>query len=68
MKTTAEPWTSRVIAWLRETWDELVYLQRRLIELQMEAPSERIGPQPSAREELERIYSLPAREPNHRLE
>jgi diaminopimelate decarboxylase len=42
-----------VIGWLRDTWAELIYLQRRLLELQMQA-SLRIAPEPSEREELER--------------
>jgi hypothetical protein len=39
-----------VIGWLRDTWAELIYLQRRLLELQMQA-SLRIAPEPSEREE-----------------
>jgi hypothetical protein len=67
MNTQAKLRTSRVIVWFRETWDEMNYLQRRLVELQMQA-SLRIPPEPSEREELERVYALPAREPDHGLE
>jgi hypothetical protein len=67
MKTKVMPRACRVIGWLRETWVELEYLQRRLIELQMQAPSLRLPPDPSEREELERMYALPAREPDHGL-
>jgi hypothetical protein len=38
MKTKAKPRTRRAMQWLRETWAELDYLQRRLIELEMQAP------------------------------
>jgi hypothetical protein len=68
MKTKARPWTSRAIGWLRETWAELDYLQRRLIELQMQAPSYRLPPQRAERKELETMYALPGREPDHGLE
>jgi hypothetical protein len=67
MNTNAKPRMSRGIDWLRETWFELVYLQRRLIELQMQAPSLRIPPEPSQQDELERAYALPTREPDHGL-
>jgi hypothetical protein len=67
MKTKAKPWTSGVMRWLCETWAELDYLQRRLIELQMDARSLRIPPEPSEAEALDAVYALPAREPGHGL-
>jgi hypothetical protein len=56
-----------VIGWPRETWAELIYLQRRLMELQMQAAFLHVPPQLSEREELKRVYALPAREPDHGL-
>jgi len=44
------------------------YLSHRLIELQMDARSLRVPPNPSDAEALEAIYALPAREPDHGLE
>ena len=35
MRTTTKPRVSRIIAWLRDTWAELDYAQRRMIELNM---------------------------------
>ncbi|MGH2881993.1 MAG: hypothetical protein ACRDPA_04710 [Solirubrobacteraceae bacterium] len=68
MKTKARPWASRVIRWLCETWAEMAYLERRLIELQMDARSLRVPVERSEAEALEAIYALPAREPEHGLE
>ncbi|HEY1521261.1 MAG TPA: hypothetical protein VGF91_32870 [Solirubrobacteraceae bacterium] len=68
MKPKAKPWTSGVIRWLLETWAELDYLQRRLIELQMDARSLRVPPERSEAGALEAMYALPAREPDHGLE
>jgi hypothetical protein len=56
----------RIIAWLRDTWDEVDYAQHRLIELQMGIPPRRIPPQCSDVEDLEAVFRLPAREPEHR--
>ena len=67
-KTKAKPWTTRLICWLDETSTEMDYLSHRLIELQMDARSLRIPPNPSDAETLEAIYALPAREPDHGLE
>lgn len=67
MSTNARARASRVIGWLRETWAELNYLQRRLTELQMQTPSLRAPPDSSERKQLERMYALPAREPGHGL-
>lgn len=53
MKTKAGPWTSRAIRWLRETWAEMDYLQRRLIELQMDA-AVASGPAGAFRERIPR--------------
>ena len=44
------------------------YLSHRLIELQMDAQSLRVPPNPSDAEALDAIYALPAREPDHGLE
>jgi hypothetical protein len=38
MRPTTHPRVSRIIAWLRNTWAELDYAQRRMIELNMATP------------------------------
>jgi hypothetical protein len=53
MKMKAGPWTSRAIRRLRETWAEMDYLQRRLIELQMDA-AVASGPAGAFRERIPR--------------
>jgi hypothetical protein len=68
MTMRAKPWTIRVIRSLCEAWAEVDYLQRRLIELQMDARSLRVPPEASKAEVLDVIYALPAREPDHALE
>jgi hypothetical protein len=65
MKT--KPWKLRTIRWLCEMWAEVAYLQRRAIELQMDARSLRVPSKASMAEALEAIYALPAREPDHGL-
>lgn len=65
MRSKAKSRARRVIRWVCETWIELAYVQRRLIELQMDAPSLRIPAEGSELRELEQIYALPAREPEH---
>ena len=44
MRTTTKPCASRIIAWLRDTWAELDYAQRRMIELNMATPALRTPP------------------------
>jgi hypothetical protein len=51
----------RIISWLRETWAEMEYAQRRMIELNMVVPPPRVSADPSGVDKLEAIYSLPAR-------
>jgi len=60
--------TRRIIAWLRDTWHEVNYAQRRLIELQMGTPPRRPPAKRSDADDLEAVYRLPAREPEHGLE
>jgi hypothetical protein len=62
MRTRVTSGASRIIRWLRETWDEMDYAQRRLIELRTGVPS---LPVPSVRSEvgeLEALYALPSRD------
>ncbi len=63
MKTGLKSGVRRVVSWIRETWAELDYAQRRMIELQLDIPPLRVPPGQSELEELERLYALPAREP-----
>ena len=56
---------SRIIAWLRETWDEVDYANRRMIELRMATPPLRVPPVSVKADELEALYALPPREPDH---
>ena len=46
MRTTTKPRVSRIIAWLRDTWAELDYAQRRMIELNLATPALRPPPRP----------------------
>ena len=68
MPTTTKPRVSRIIAWLRETWAELDYAQRRMIELNMATPSLRLPPDRSSVDELEALYALPSRESDDEFE
>ena len=68
MRTTTRPRVSRIIAWLRDTWAELDYAQRRMIELNMAIPPLRMPPGRSRIDELEALYALPSREPNDECE
>jgi hypothetical protein len=43
------------------------YAQRRVIELQLGIPPLRVPPASSDPDELESIYALPSREPDHGL-
>ena len=42
MRTKTKRRVRRIIAWLRDTWAELDYAQRRMIELRMVIPTLRI--------------------------
>ena len=68
MRTKTKPRVRRIIAWLRDTWAEFDYAQRRMIELRMVIPTLRIPPDRSAIDELEALYALPSREPDDELE
>jgi hypothetical protein len=58
----------RIIGWLRETWDEMDYAQRRMIELRTGVPSLRVPPVYGELDELEAMYALPSRDPDHDCE
>jgi hypothetical protein len=68
MQTEKKSRTRRIIAWLRDTWDELDHAQRRMIELQMGAAPRQTSAARSDVADLEALYRLPARDPEHRLE
>jgi hypothetical protein len=59
---------SRIMAWLRNTWAELDYAQRRMIELNMASPPPRMPAGHSDIDELEALYALPSREPDAEYE
>ena len=62
IRTKTKPRVRRIVAWLRDTWAELDYAQRRMIERRMVTPTLRIPPDRSAIDELEALYALPARD------
>ena len=64
MPTTTKPCVSRIIAWLRDTWAEVDYAQRRMIELNMATPPLRMPPRRSSIDELEALYALRSRQPD----
>jgi hypothetical protein len=64
MRRTTNRRVSRIIAWLRNTWAELDYAQRRMIELNMATPPLRPPPSRSSVDQLEALYALPTREPH----
>ena len=68
MRTTTRPRVSRIIAWLRDTWAEVDYAQRRMIELNMATPPLRMPPRRSSIDELEALYALPSRESDDEFE
>ena len=68
MRTTTKPRVSRIIGWLRDTWAEFDYAQRRMIELNMATPTLRLPPRRSSIDELEALYALPSREPDDEFE
>ena len=63
MRTTTKPRVSRIIAWLRDTWAELDYAQRRMIELNLAIPALRPPLDRADVDELEGLYALPSRDP-----
>jgi hypothetical protein len=65
MRTRVISRASRISAWLRETWDEMDYAQRRLIELRTGVPMLRVPSLRSEVDELEDLYALPSRDPEH---
>ena len=68
MATTSKPRLRRIIAWLRDTWAELDYAQRRMIELNMATPPLRMPPRRSSIDELEALYALRSRQPDDEFE
>lgn len=68
MPTTTKPRVSRIIAWLRDTWAELDYAQRRMIELNLAIPALRPPADRGDVDELEALYALPSRETNDEFE
>jgi hypothetical protein len=68
MPTTTKPRVSRIIAWLRDTWAEIDYAQRRMVELNMAIPLLRMPASRSSIDELEALYAVPSREPDDDIE
>jgi hypothetical protein len=68
MRTTTKSRVSRIIGWLRDTWAEFDYAQRRMIELNMANPPLRMPPGSSSIDELEALYALASREPDDEFE
>ena len=68
MRTRVISRASRIIAWLQETWDEMDYADRRMIELRTAIPSLRVPPVCGEADELEAMYALPSRDPDHGCE
>ena len=67
MSTRLSAGAARLVRWLRDTWAEVDYAQRRMIELQLGIPPQRVPSESSESEALERVYALPSREPDHGL-
>jgi hypothetical protein len=65
MRTKVTSRASKIIAWLRETWAEMDYAQRRMIELRAGVPLPRVPPVRAEADQLEALYALPSREPDH---
>ena len=68
MRTTTKSRVRRVIARLRDTWAELDYAQRCMIELNLATPPLRTPPGRSSIDELEALYALPSRAPDAEFE
>jgi hypothetical protein len=64
MRTKLTSIASKIIPWLRETWAEMDYAQRRMIELRTGVPLLRMPPAHTEIDQLEAIYALPSREPD----
>ena len=68
MRTTTKPRVGRIVSWLRDTWAEFDYAQRRMIELNMATPPLRLPPDRLSIDELEALYALPSRESDDEFE
>jgi len=68
MHTEKKSRARRMIAWLRDTWGEVDYAHRRMIELRFGAPPRRMPMTRSGVDDLEALYRLPDRDPGHDLE
>jgi hypothetical protein len=65
MRTKLTSRASKIIAWLRETWAEMDYAQRRMIDLRAGVPPLRVPPVGAEVDQLEALYVLPSRDPDH---
>lgn len=67
MRTKVTSHASLIIVWLRETWAEMDYANRRMIELRTGTP---LLMPPAGRQidELETLYALPSQEPARNAE
>ena len=68
MRTRVISRARRIIAWLRETWDEMDYAQRRMFEMRTAIPSLRVPSVSSEVDELEALYALPSCDREHEHE
>jgi hypothetical protein len=53
---------SRMVAWIRRSWAEIDYAERRMFELRTGTSLLMTTPRPARIEELEALYALEARE------
>lgn len=65
MRTKLTSRATKIIAWLRETWAEMDYAQRRMIELRAGVPLLRVSAVRAEVDQLEALYALPSRDPDH---
>jgi hypothetical protein len=68
VQTKAKFRARRIMTWLRDTWAEMDYAQRRLVELRTGIPALGIARERADIDELEAVYALPPREPEHGLD
>ena len=63
MRTKVTYHASRIVVWLRETWAEMDYANRRMLELRTGSPL-LMPPASRQLDELEALYALPSQEPD----
>jgi len=63
MRTKVTYHARRIVVWLRETWAEMDYANRRMLELRTGSPL-LMPPASRQLDELEALYALPSQEPD----